>query len=165
MPEATDIPARIWEGTKWVLKQPLNLMTMDTPKWMYPAFGAAALAPIIGYALSKKKQNVEKAAMLTLYGPETVEYHMQKAATAMDQALARNKAVSEATRPDPEAMLGGLDKAKAMLRNAKRVAAYRRLTADNPEVRMTSKKDQLRKAMPVGDPEYKHRILGQYASS
>jgi hypothetical protein len=156
---------RLWEGTKWVAGMPFKFLMMETPKWMYPVFGAAAASPIVAHEINKRRQveGEDKAAALSYFGPETAEYHLEKASQAMDAALSRNKSFQEATRPDPEAMIHGLDRAKAMLHDAKRRAAKTRLHINNPEVRMQSGRDTLMKS-PAGKLQVNERELGQDAS-
>lgn len=125
----------LWSGAKRVAHAPIKMMLMDTPKWMYPLYGAAAAAPIIGYEANKKKPEVSKEAELQYYGPEEMERHMSKASGAITNAISRVILPStEEEKLKPEDLTPGLDNLKGMIQKAKERAAFR----DNPEKTMRS---------------------------
>ena len=119
---------KVWSGVKTVGSVPLKLISMSTPKWMYPLAAMAAASPLVVYELNKriKKHKIQPQIPIDVTKEASVsEFHMQKAAAAIDAAIRGQAMRDEVNRPDPTTAVNGIDDFKKMLQAAKTRALNR----------------------------------------
>lgn len=79
-----------------------TLLGTNTPKWVYPVFGAAAAAPVVGYELDKAREARER-----------------RAAAAAASAVKAAFAVASELAPGSVGNLQRMDRLGAALRSAR----------------------------------------------